>query len=332
MSEEFKYDVAFSFLARDLEIAQDLAERLEPGLTTFVYARRQEELLGGDGMDQFGDVFSRDARLTVILYRGPSGDKPGWAETPWTSFEESHIKSRALETQMTSFMVVKMDDAPLRKWMPRSHLWAPITESRDALAAVIRARARETGATVSADSAIDVALRRHAHASSEQARAARMASEAAVTEVRREVQEILFPEIKRLTDDIVAARPGFDLTSAHHGDECAIVSVPTSTSVRWQPEYSNSLTYAVLRIVEWRGRITLPSQSERIQGRGALASSHFEPFLSEDDDWSWRYVRVKGDELSQVIFVRPDQVFRSLELADVIVRRQIGRLFPGGQR
>ncbi len=96
MKTVFKYDVAFSFLARDLGIAQDLENRLTPGLSTFVYARRKEELLGRDGMDSFSEVFRRDTRLSVVLFRN------GWGETEWTAFEETAIKSRALETRFTS--------------------------------------------------------------------------------------------------------------------------------------------------------------------------------------------------------------------------------------
>jgi len=88
----YKYDVAFSFLAADLSVAKDLQGRLEPGLAVFMYERRKEELLGRDGMDVFSEVFRRDTRLSVILYR------KGWGETAWTGFEESAIKSRALDS------------------------------------------------------------------------------------------------------------------------------------------------------------------------------------------------------------------------------------------
>src|SRR5687768_3991511 len=99
--QTYKYDVAFSFLAADLGVAKDLASRLSPGLTVFVFDRFKEDLIGRDGMDAFSEVFRRDARLSVILFR------KGWGETPWTGFEESAIKSKALETRFTSLMVVK---------------------------------------------------------------------------------------------------------------------------------------------------------------------------------------------------------------------------------
>lgn len=50
-SEEFKHDVAFSFLSSDLGLAKALADEIAP-LKAFVYSRKQEELISnGDGVD-----------------------------------------------------------------------------------------------------------------------------------------------------------------------------------------------------------------------------------------------------------------------------------------
>ncbi len=65
----FKYDVAFSFLRSDLHHPHKLAADLDPTVSTFVYDRRKEELIGNDGMDRFAEVFGHEVRLTVILYR-----------------------------------------------------------------------------------------------------------------------------------------------------------------------------------------------------------------------------------------------------------------------
>jgi hypothetical protein len=171
MTEQYKYDVAFSFLKQDLEIAQSLATNLEPGLRTFVYARRQEDLLGRDGMDVFAKVFGGDSRLSVILHRGPSGDGEGWGGTPWTAFEENHIKARALKTRMTNFMLVRLDAAEVPKWVPEFHIWSDWQrESRDAIVGAIRAKAREVGAAVRWETAIERAVRQKREREAEQRR------------------------------------------------------------------------------------------------------------------------------------------------------------------
>src|SRR5688572_24431551 len=130
------------------------------GLRVFVYSRRKEELLGGDGMDAFADVFGRDTRLTVILHR------EGWGKTPWTAVEENHIKSRALKTRFKSFMVIRLDDSEVPPWVPERHLYSSASsDSPTEMVAIVRARAREEGAVVRKLSA--------AEASIERARAAR---------------------------------------------------------------------------------------------------------------------------------------------------------------
>lgn len=74
---DYKYDVAFSFLAEDEELATELNDLLQDRLRTFLYWKKQGEIAGTDGEKSFNNVFGRDARLVqcqcqiVILGRGP---------------------------------------------------------------------------------------------------------------------------------------------------------------------------------------------------------------------------------------------------------------------
>jgi len=53
VSTEYRYDVAFSFLASHLKDAEALARLLEPKLSTFVYAREKENVvLFDDGLER----------------------------------------------------------------------------------------------------------------------------------------------------------------------------------------------------------------------------------------------------------------------------------------
>ena len=49
MGEPVKYDVAFSFLSQDEEVARQLHEELQGRVEVFYYAERQTELVGTDG-------------------------------------------------------------------------------------------------------------------------------------------------------------------------------------------------------------------------------------------------------------------------------------------
>jgi argininosuccinate synthase len=48
-TEQYKYDVAFSFLAKDEALATELNDRLQDRVKTFLYTRKQEQIAGTDG-------------------------------------------------------------------------------------------------------------------------------------------------------------------------------------------------------------------------------------------------------------------------------------------
>ncbi|MGJ4748719.1 hypothetical protein ACQV5M_20325, partial [Leptospira sp. SA-E8] len=89
--QDYKYNVAFSFLAQDEPVATQLANLLQDRHSVFLYSREQERLAGRDGESAFNEVFSKEARVVVILYR------QGWGKSPWTRIEETAIRNRAFE-------------------------------------------------------------------------------------------------------------------------------------------------------------------------------------------------------------------------------------------
>jgi hypothetical protein len=68
-SKEFLYDIAISFLAKDEPLAAQLADQFEGRQRVFVYSKKQEALAGTDGEQTFNDVYGKQARLVVVLYR-----------------------------------------------------------------------------------------------------------------------------------------------------------------------------------------------------------------------------------------------------------------------
>jgi hypothetical protein len=69
MSADYKYNVAFSFLAQDEQLASQLNDHLQDRAKTFLYSKRQERLAGTDGEETFNSVFGEHARVVVVLYR-----------------------------------------------------------------------------------------------------------------------------------------------------------------------------------------------------------------------------------------------------------------------
>jgi hypothetical protein len=151
---KYKYEVAFSFLAQDLETAKRLADMVSP-LSTFVYSRHQEEIAARDGMDKFGAVFGRESRLNVILYREGYGDKG------WTNFEQETIKGRCLREGWQHFVLLRLDESTIPPWVPTTYIYGDLkTMDLAGFAAVIRSRANSEGADVQPESPAQTIARR----------------------------------------------------------------------------------------------------------------------------------------------------------------------------
>lgn len=155
MSEEqaggFKHDVALSFLASDLALATRFADALAP-LTSFVFARKQEDLAGTDGQESFRAAFRFDSRLNVILLRD------GWGQTPWTRVEEAAIQERCLKDGWDRLLVVNLDGSKPPKWVPAVNLYLDLqTFPFEQAVGAIKRQAQQLGGDVKPQSASDAA-------------------------------------------------------------------------------------------------------------------------------------------------------------------------------
>lgn len=113
----YKYEVAFSFLSKDESVAAEVNDLLQDRLKTFLYSERQKELAGTDGEKSFSDVFGKEARLVVVLYREE------WGTTKWTRIEETAIRSRAYNEGYEFTIFIKLDEGTPPKWLPPTQLW-----------------------------------------------------------------------------------------------------------------------------------------------------------------------------------------------------------------
>ena len=117
MTNDFEYDVAFSFNALDEGIATQLNDLLSPRLKTFIYSERQREIAGTDGQERFSEVYGKTARLVVVLFR------PEWGETPWTRVEDTAISERCFKGGWSTLMFVQLDNmSTLPGWLPPTHV------------------------------------------------------------------------------------------------------------------------------------------------------------------------------------------------------------------
>jgi hypothetical protein len=145
-----------SFLAADEPFANQIAARLGPALRTFIYSKRQEQLAGRNGVEEFREVFRRNSHLTVILHR------EGWGDTPWTRVEEDAIRDRAFAEGWRHLLVVRMDQAVLRPWIPDTRLYFdPTAFPIEDLVAAIKARCAELGINIRPPSIAEMARAQH---------------------------------------------------------------------------------------------------------------------------------------------------------------------------
>ncbi len=143
MSEEFKFEVAFSFLQQDESTVNQINDLLRERLATFVYSERQLDLVGKNGEVLLKNVFGAQARIVVILYN------KGWGTTPWTRIEQDAIRDRAYDHGYDFCLLIPLDEQPLRpEWYPRTRIWLGLKRwGIEAAAAIIEARVEEAGGT-----------------------------------------------------------------------------------------------------------------------------------------------------------------------------------------
>lgn len=120
---KYKYDLAFSFLEQDRDLASKLNEGFKNKFETFIYMDRQNKIDGADGEKTFYKVFSAEAKVVIVLYR------KGWGETLLTKIEETAIKDRAFNVGYDFTLFIPMDKPPeVPKYLPNQYIWLGINK------------------------------------------------------------------------------------------------------------------------------------------------------------------------------------------------------------
>src|SRR3954470_21148933 len=117
MRDDFKYDVGFSFIQKDEQLALQIADRIRDRVSVFVYSERQEVFAGTDGVDQHARIYEDEARVVVILHR------ENWGQTDWTRVEETAIRNRGFKEGYDFLIFVPLDASAKPKWLPKTRIW-----------------------------------------------------------------------------------------------------------------------------------------------------------------------------------------------------------------
>lgn len=255
MIEDFRYDVAFSFLSEHEGLALRLSDGLTDRLSTFVYTREQPDVIGRntDGVEAFTNVFRYESRVCVILH------SDGWGKTGYTQMEESAVKERALEHGWEFLIGVCLDATAPPRWIPSTKIWYGYSKyGLEGLLATIDNRVAELGGRPKQDSVLEKAARTQRESDFLDAKQLFSTSTAGFKAIQDEVARL--PELlsKRVTD-LMNVYPSLELIFAKNDSPYRSVAASSphgSFVLYWQPQYSNSLRNAGMLIVEWGGRFS----------------------------------------------------------------------------
>jgi len=255
--KKFKYDVAFSFLKEDEQLAITLNDLVADRLTTFLYSKKQADLAGTDGEKTFNKVFSEEARVAVVLYRS------NWGKTPWTKIEETAIRNRAYDNGYDFVTFILLDDkSKTPKWLPKTQIWVDLERwGPDGAASIIEARVKQEGGESREESVHDYAARIKRQIDMHEKRKQFLGSIKGANSAKEEVKKLLSTIetlIKTISSDI-----GFSLKAYRRNeltlDFCG--NNRTWIGIDWVVSSYNTLDGSFLIVSMTKGPIRRPNVS-----------------------------------------------------------------------
>jgi len=249
--QDYKYEVAFSFLKEDEGLATTLNDLIQEHLATFLYSKKQEEVAATDGEETFNRVFGSDARIVVVLYR------PEWGTTPWTRIEETAIRNRAYEEGYDFTVFIPLQHSPVApSWLPKARIWVGLERwGVEGAASVIESRVQEVGGMLREESVEDRAARLKRQIDQEKRRKSFLNSEEGVKAAAEEVAQLI-KEIDIIVGKI-SAESGFALKTSQKNQGIQhwieICTDKFCVNVEWVSFYSDTLNESELGIALWRG-------------------------------------------------------------------------------
>jgi len=304
-TENFKYDVAFSFLDQDEPLVMQLNSLLQERLSTFIYTDRQKEIAGTDGEKTFNEVFINQSRIVVVFYREK------WGSTSWTRIEETAIKNRAYEKGYNFALFIPMEDSPkVPEWLPKTRLWIGFKRwGIEGAASIIEARVQEAGGTIKVETSIEHAERIARDLERRKARKNFLCSENGVKAAIQEVDN-LFLELQKSCDEI-NTKIGwtFDKFLPTSKDHLFIYSSGITLGHVWGVRWSNTLDEAHLNIRTWRGKCGFPN-TFHFPGKEPVM---LEEFLFSFDTYDTKQFGWRNDNTSE-------RILSSKELAEYSIK------------
>lgn len=283
----YQYDVAFSFLFQDEALATEINDLLQDRLKTFIYSKKQKELAGTDGEENFNRVFGEESRIVVVLYRS------GWGENSWTRIEETAIRNRVYDHGYEFVIFIPLDEPPIvPKWLPKNRLWVGIKRwGPNGAASVIEARVQEQGGKPHEETVQNRAARLERELNFSERRDKFLNSVEGVRAVNQEF-DILDKELQRLVTEIknsINLNIKRDIKPLAAEKQIVILGFGLGLRLIWICAYTNTLDKAELVLEFWEGHPPFPGISLIIDFENRKFKSDkfkFDLTLSETYIWN----------------------------------------------
>ena len=245
---EFKYDVAFSFLAEDEGLASKISKLLEGRLRTFIYSKKQEEIAGTDGEKTFNRIFGEEARIVFVLYRA------NWGETSWTRIEATAIRNRAYEEGYDFVTFAPLDSPPnLPKWLPKTNIWVGLDRwGIEGAATVIEARVQEAGGSPKEYTLEEKVSHTAELIQAQKNNTAFLGSEAGVKAANVET-DLLYERIMSTIDTVFTSQTEFKLKYHQERGSLNVYGGVYSINIYWYRPYVNTLNESTLHLGLYKG-------------------------------------------------------------------------------
>lgn len=283
--QDYKYNVAFSFLAQDEPLATQLANLLQDRHSVFLYSQEQERLAGRDGEYAFNEVFSKEARVVVILYR------QGWGQSPWTRIEETAIRNRAFEHGFDFALFVALEDkTTLPEYVPKNRLWIGLARfGLDGAASVIDARIQELWGKPRAPSLEERAARAQKMVEFNAFRTQYLQSIEGVKAARASFSELL-QRFSQRVPAIQLEAPYLSLEANFYQRLSMMVVLCRGPALRiaLHLQYPNSLEDACIEATTWNGHPQVPGLYEPGLGIRPNQALRLTPDLISGNYFLWR--------------------------------------------
>ena len=157
MPQEFEIDVAFSLLDEDKAFALEIKKHLPSTIKSFLYADKQEELAGKNGVVEFAEVFKKRSRVAVVLHR------KGWGESFYTGIEQDAILDRVKinKGKLGFIIMIPLDGKEnLPGWYPETKIYVSSKQDPRQIAELIQYKIVDNGGVVVEETVSDILSRR----------------------------------------------------------------------------------------------------------------------------------------------------------------------------